>query len=515
MSRSKMLSLSTYVALAAACLVAPSRAQCSCEWIEDQKLLASPPSAHASLGVSASIDGDWMVLGAPGDGGVGKAHVFTFGGATWVHSTTLDPGGSTDLHFAHSVSIKGDLIVVGAPYANNHAGKAYVYRFDGFNWNFEAILTSSTPADNEEFGWSVSVDGNVIAVGARFEDAAYTFRFIGGNWVEEQVLTGDAGDTFGLSVSLSGNTLLVGAPENDDSGANAGAIYIYRFDGSIWVPDPGKVFASDAAAGAHFGHSVSVHGDLAVVGAYEPGIGPGAAYVLRFDCSEWTEEKFRASDGAVGDVFGWSVAAGDDVVIVGAHGALNHHGTAYGYRWNGSQWTEHRMRASNGAFQDWLGYSVAVSDETIVAGADGDDEQSMTDAGSAYVFHVSDTTWATYGEGLPGTNGVPMLAPQNCPVIGQSFSLDISNSLSSETTGFLMLGYSDACTETGLGGKLLVLVQSVTAIPLPDSGVTLTATIPNDPALEGLHIYLQILVQDVGAFAGVSFSPGLDLTFEY
>lgn len=166
-----------------------------------------------------------------------------------------------DDQFGNSVSISGDVAVVGAP-GNDDAGffsgSAYVYRFDGSTWVEEQKLSASDAADGDRFGSAVSISGDVVLVGAFFSDdagigagSAYIFRFDGNTWVEEQKLTAsDAaeGDSFGISVSVSGNVAVIGAERDDDGGSLAGSAYVYRFDGSTWVEEQ-KLTASDAAEG--------------------------------------------------------------------------------------------------------------------------------------------------------------------------------------------------------------------------------------------------------------------------
>ncbi|MHC4413642.1 MAG: hypothetical protein ACYS0G_00005, partial [Planctomycetota bacterium] len=135
------------------------------------------------------------------------------------------------------------------------------------------------------------------------------YRWDGSSWVQEQKLLasdGAAGDHFGISVSVSGDVTVVGARLDDDNGTDAGSAYVYRWDGSSWAQEQ-KLLASDGAAADIFGHSVSVSGDVAVVGAYyddDDGTDSGSAYVYRWDGSSWVQEqKLLASDAEAGVEF--------------------------------------------------------------------------------------------------------------------------------------------------------------------------------------------------------------------
>ena len=117
--------------------------------------------------------------------------------------------------------------------------------------------------------------------------AAYVFRFDGSAWVEEQQLTASdaqSGDQFGRAVSLDGDLAVVGAYFDDDQGAQSGSAYVFHFDGKSWVEQQ-KILPSDGAARDTFGKSLALSGDLLLVAAC------GAAYVFRFDGTRWTEEQ--------------------------------------------------------------------------------------------------------------------------------------------------------------------------------------------------------------------------------
>ena len=112
---------------------------------------------------------------------------------------------------------------------------------------------------------------------------------------------------------------LVGAQRDDEEGDDAGAAYVYRYDGTEWVLDPGPLVADVAASGALFGSSVSIDGDLALIGARQDGDDDqGAAYIFSWDGVGWTEtEKLVAEDADPDDWFGFSVSLSGDVALVG------------------------------------------------------------------------------------------------------------------------------------------------------------------------------------------------------
>jgi len=155
----------------------------------------------------------------------------------------------------------------------------------------ESKLTASDAAATDNFGYSVSISGEYVIVGARFNDddgsssgSAYIFSRSDTTWTQQAKLTASdeaANDEFGYSVSISGDNAIVGAQHNDDDGSNSGSAYIFNRSGTSWS-EQAKHIASDAAADDEFGYSVSISGDHAIVGAFlddDAGNASGSAYV--------------------------------------------------------------------------------------------------------------------------------------------------------------------------------------------------------------------------------------------
>jgi hypothetical protein len=252
------------------------------------------------------------------------------------------------------------------------------------------------------FGGSVAVAGDVVVIGSSRDGhggSAYVFRFDGTDWVEEQKLRASDGawyDAFGASVTVLGDLVVIGATSNDDNGKDSGSAYVFRFDGTDWVEEQ-KLVASDGATFDYFGRSVAVSGDVVVIGAEGTDDRTGSAYVYRFDGAGWVEEqKLRASDGAADDNFGSSAAVLGDVAIIGArydNDSGNNSGSAYVFRFDGTDWVEEqKLVASDGAADDAFGRSVAVSGDVVVIGsprAEGTDDRT----GSAYVYRFDGADW--------------------------------------------------------------------------------------------------------------------------
>jgi len=137
---------------------------------------------------------------------------------------------------------------------------------------------------------------------------------------------------------------------------------------------------------------VPISSNVALVGADsndDNGMGSGSAYVFRWNGSSWVQEqKLLPSDGAAYDWFGTSVSISGNAALVGAEGDYGASGSAYVFRWNGSNWVEEqKLVASDGAYYDYFGASVSISSNVALVGADSNDDKG-TSSGSAYVYTI-------------------------------------------------------------------------------------------------------------------------------
>jgi len=264
-------------------------------WTELETLIPQIQDQYMEwYGESVSIDGDRAIVGGPGYNNPdpyrvcsGVAYIYHLEGGSWRFP---NPELAAYEYFGQSVSISGNYTIVGAYGDTNYTGIAYIFFYNGVNWVQQAELTAGLDADEGDyFGYSVSISGDYAVVGAYNDEggkgSAYIFHRDGATWPRQtRVLASDGqgSDFFGVSVSVSGNYLLVGAYEEDAGGSAAGAVYSYLRSGVTWT-EKAKQIASDPQVNDHFGYSVSISGDYAIVGAPEKDTGgnadAGAAYI--------------------------------------------------------------------------------------------------------------------------------------------------------------------------------------------------------------------------------------------
>jgi len=395
-------------------------------WSQQAYLKASNTEAGDHFGLSVAISGDTVVVGA----------YYEDSAATGIDGNQND-NSATD------------------------SGAAYVFVRSGTTWSQQAYLKASNTGAGDYFGGKVAVSGDTIVVGADCEDgaatgvngnqgdnsapnagAAYIFVRSGTTWSQQAYLKAsntEADDNFGLNAAISGETVVVGAygedsaatgvngNQADNSASGAGAVYVFVRSGTTWSQQA-YLKASNTGGGDRF-YNVAVLGDTVVVGAdYEASAATGvngnqsdnsaasagAAYVFVRTGTTWSQQAYlKASNTGQADRFGHPVAISGDTVVVGAYPEASastwcngdqsdngapYAGAAYVFVRSGTTWSQHAyLKASNTDALDSFGVSVAISGDTVVVGADGEDsaatgvngnqsDNSASYAGAAYVF---------------------------------------------------------------------------------------------------------------------------------
>ncbi len=309
-------------------------------WPFEQQLQVFDGQELDEFGRAVAVAGDFVAVGAPyhDEAGTNAGAVYVYRhikGQWFLDAKLLAPDADLydDLGWALAMDPGPPTrIVASAAFDNDNgfdSGSIYVFRFDeGTGWTLEQKLLANDGGAHDNLGISVAIDAGPplrIVAGAYNDDdngfdagAAYVFRSDDTNalWQQEAKLLADDGqpeDQLGFSVAISGDAAIVGAPWDDDNGDRSGSAYVFRHDEetSSWQQEQ-KLLPDFADMEDQFGISVALHGQTAIVGAWlDDDNGTIAGAVYRFVPSEngWTqEEEVFASDGAVGDVFGRSVA---------------------------------------------------------------------------------------------------------------------------------------------------------------------------------------------------------------
>ena len=433
----------------------------TCPEFEEAYIKSSAPKAFDGFGGSIALSGDTLAVGIiredsleGGKSDVGAVYIFTRTGTGWsqqarIHASNAD----TYDWFGNAVALSGDTLVVGAsnegsnsagvnpsttitggadPQADNNAsnsGAVYVFTRSGSTWNQRAYIKASNTGANDQFGSSVALSGNTLAVGSRNEDSNST----------------------GVNPST---TITGGAdPQADNNASNSGAVYVFTrsgTDNTTWTQQA-YIKASNTDREDYFGVRIALSGDTLAVGATgeDNGTGAygnqsnndllrsGAVYVFTRSAGTWSQEQYlKASNPGEDDRFGGSLALSGDTLAVGARyedsgskgvdgdqgnnittgkDSGEDSGAVYIFTRSGTTWN-HRayIKASNagggindsGRFLgDQFGYSLALSGDTLVVGApfewsnaknvNGDQkDNSMLGTGAVYLFTRSGGSWS-------------------------------------------------------------------------------------------------------------------------
>jgi filamentous hemagglutinin family protein len=469
------------------------------------------------LGNSVSLDGNRLIIGALNDDGFtnsasnsGAVYAFTFADSAFTTPTLQGITGSGYLQGKHfnvptladsdnnigtSVSISGTRLAIGNYLddgfnsVRSNSGAVYLYSFSDTSYSngtLEAIIGEGyTGGKNynqglrisDQFGYSVSLDGNRLAVGALRDDgllnncgdcgAVYLYSFsdavFNGATLESRIGGGYTGgkninlalggsDIFGVSVALDGNRLAVGASGDDASGNilnDAGAVYLFSFADSAFNGGVQEAIIGRGYTGGknldntyldisdQFGYSVALDGNQLAVGSYlDDGFGnvrpdSGAVYLYTFTDSVFSGGvlQSRIGDGYNGakdinltlnnaDRIGTSVGLANNNLFTGAilddglANAITDTGVVYRFSFADAVFSGGSLAATIGArysgtydydlrgylsTSDQFGRSLSVDGQNLVVGASLDDgyANNTNDAGGAYFFRYTDTTYQT------------------------------------------------------------------------------------------------------------------------
>ena len=298
----------------------------------------------ASIDVTRGGGNDFIATGAPLSGnGAGAVYVWKHNGTSWALDARILPEASAGLgNFGRSVAIDGNRLIVGAPLSPNdgasgtaYRGNAYVYTYDGTNWNLQATLGSDNPIDDEYFGFSVALDGNNYVVGAPLSDTIRTsdkgkvYYFSSGATTPSNVIQPAAaqrGSGFGHSVDFDGTRIIVGAPwskdDPDNNGLSPRGQAFYLNVSNLSTAKELSLAGGDANGENRFGWDVAISGDKVLVGApYDAGQN---GTVFHYDISignypaDTTNYFQLDSTGGNDNQFGTSVAVEGNYGFIGS-----------------------------------------------------------------------------------------------------------------------------------------------------------------------------------------------------
>lgn len=326
--------------------------------------------------------------------------------------------------FGKAMAIDGRTLVIGAPGTvdarSKNPGRAFVFKYDDDHWQLVAELSYSGSDNGDQFGTSVAIDENVIAIGAVLArgkenartGAVYVFHRPRQGWRStddpNDVLTPSAGgelERFGTAIDISEDWLLVGMPLFGDEPRDHGAVFAFEYDDEEWE-EREILTRPQPVRNEHFGLRIEMEGDMAVIGApnlYWHAL-PGTAHVFLLGESDddWNHMQTLSAgdDRFAGDHFGRSIALqrgtrpDDHWLVIGATGDDDHgehSGSAHifhveesrnGYAWNRVS----KLVADNSTKGDHLGFSCDIEGQLVILGAHSTNIGDEKNVGAMYLF---------------------------------------------------------------------------------------------------------------------------------
>jgi hypothetical protein len=383
-------------------------------WSLQQKLTRSGAAVGDSLGGAVAIRGDTVVCGVANFDGIvgtnqGMGVSFTRSGTTWAASEIFMPNETqAQANFGSAVAMSDEFVAVGAtnwsrPGAN-FSGAAYAFRrVDGVPAK-TLTLAMPTPQTDANFANRMVAGGNRLVVGAYNEDgtagvnqgAVYVYKFQDDCFVLEQKLlpsVQQADANFGRAIAIDGATIVVGASFENDAAPDAGAAYVYFFNGTSWV-EQARIASPEPGRSNLFGDAVAISGDRIVIGAPDDDpslqVRAGSAHSYTRSGSVWTFERtFSATSPRSNDRYGSSVAVDGNSVLIGVPGydlsaSLGPNiGAAVFHRWDGTTWTTYSP-VPGSADGDQLGAVVAANGGLFCIGSLGEYLRTAVVNGGSY-----------------------------------------------------------------------------------------------------------------------------------
>lgn len=462
-------------------------------WQLAQKRHASDGAAGDSFGYSVAVDGERVLVGAPGHDGAtsdcGALYVFARnqgGVGNWGEVARFAPQGlAPGAGFGYSLAVRGEHLLVGAPHhARGVAGRAYLYRRDAASasgWTLELDFTSADPATAFEFGQDVALGDGLLAVsGARTSIQPYSDTYAvhlyerdargAGGWNEVRRLESPSGtrDIFGYEIALDGDLLVAVAPaEIDFASLQVGALYLYRRalgGASNWGLE--RRLVDPQVDGFFTPDEVDVEGDWIAAGSF----------------SSSAEDVLSA--GAV-SVFGRNAGGKDAWAAV-------------------ARLTDEEPTA--GAY---FGLDLALEEDELLVGAPG--QYSGAASGEVYVLDLARVPRATWRNDAAGRNPDVHRA-ETRPWLGTNYVAEVDLGGTGHTTAVLVL-YAHAAELALPGGRVRLgstpLGRAVASGPL----ARFQFALPADSSLSGLALSTQARLVGGGRPYALSNAQDLVLGF--
>lgn len=321
------------------------------EWVAAGKLQAADATVGDAFGAALSMQGDYLVVGAPSAAKRGAVYVFERAGTEWRQVARFGlPGGADGDRFGAALAAGPAGLLVGAPGRDQGRGAAYLL---GKKGNDYTIVHSLEPRDRDSaghFGSAVALGATRAAVGAPGAPGGFgggapipgriwAYDLAGGILTAAGTIA--SADTtvrsLGMSLHLAGADVWAGAP---GTARAAGAVIRFRREGPAWV-EAGRLVPAAVEGPMGTGASITVAGGDLLVGAPMARGGSGSVLVFREANGTWAEvQRLEVQTVGLAGLFGSAGAASADLAVFGAPFTDFFEGRAWTYRNEAGAWKE-------------------------------------------------------------------------------------------------------------------------------------------------------------------------------
>ena len=362
----------------------------------------------------------------------------------------FDDNTSTNSHsFGSRVDINGSNLVVAK--ASGYR-KVYHYNVNETNGSITAngLILPNTEANNmaNAFGFSLAIDGNLLAVGAKdaYESgvaqagAVYLFELNSSNSTQVARITASDGsnsDHFGYDVEVSGNLIVAGAGYDDPAGkSNAGSAYVFRRESNGSITELGKLLHEDPQSGDCLGWQVAISGNMVAVGAELDDVivsgsnkgDAGSVTLFKLDGNGTATRTMTltAPSPYQSCYFGSAVAMSGDMLAIGEwrrNTTQNYAGRVYLYKINsnGIAQLTTTIESPIPTYSGYFGFSVDLSGDRLAIGARGERNANNITIGAAYLYKIKPSGNVILYDYLTYSNG------QSNDLLGSSVSVSGKN----------------------------------------------------------------------------------------
>ncbi|WP_075340795.1 FlgD immunoglobulin-like domain containing protein [Tenacibaculum agarivorans] len=322
-------------------------------------------------------------------------------------------------HYGWNVETSNSFIVVGSPNTKNSdledAGAIHIYQKLNERWQRFQDIKSPNPSVFENFGYTIAIYGDYLAVSAigsfkygPFTGAVYLYKNSGVTWDLDKIFypeTQVPNQWYGYSLAMNEDYLVVGAINANGVNAESGEVFVYKDYTKESNVEVSTLATATQSKNDKFGYDVAISSNNKILvgapyvdGHYE-NCGTAYLYTLNEENKWNVDQTFKPQSGGISDLFGTSVDLHDSNLVIGAmlgDGNEKNSGIVYGYNYNNTskayEFTQ-KIEAAEGELNDYFGISLKLYQDVLLVGAPRSKTENNSHAGKAYVFKKEGGTW--------------------------------------------------------------------------------------------------------------------------